>query len=169
MHNIIEHMAKIKDRLIFETKKMEAVERRKSNKEQTAMAKERHAHRIAEKSKAKKAHMSALDDWKKNAERGRSGLGGKVNDWQDDEDQLHGMGGGGGMNKKRMAVNKRYGFGGKTGRFKQNDKRTLNDMSGFKPSGGFGGIGQKSQGGGGGGKKGGKKRIGKRARDAGKR
>ena len=45
-------MAKIKDRLIFETKKMEAVERRKSNKEQTAMAKERQAHRIAEKAKA---------------------------------------------------------------------------------------------------------------------
>ena len=47
--NNLDHMAKIKDRLIFETKKMEAVERRKSNKEQTVMAKERHAHRIAEK------------------------------------------------------------------------------------------------------------------------
>lgn len=58
-----DHMAKIKDRLIFETKKMEAVERRKSNKEQTVMAKERRAHRLAEKAKAKKAHMSAVEDW----------------------------------------------------------------------------------------------------------
>ena len=136
-------MAKIKDRLIFETKKMEAVERRKSNKEQTLMAKERHAHRLAEKAKAKKAHMSAVDEWKRNAERNRGGLGGRVVD--DDEDQLRGMGGGG-VNKKRMAANKRYGFGGKRGRFKQNDARTLNDMSGYNPRGGFGGIGRKSSG-----------------------
>jgi len=156
--HITDHMAKIKDRLIFETKKMEAVERRKSNKEQTAMAKERHAFRIAEKSKQKKEHMAALNDWKKNTERNRSNLGGKVNDWQDDEDQLRGMSG-----KKRMAANKKYGFGDKRGgRFKQNDKRTLNDMSDFKPRGGFGGIGQKSSGG----KGKGKKRPGKRARDA---
>ena len=158
--HITDHMAKIKDRLIFETKKMEAVERRKSNKAQTAMAKERHAFRIAEKSKQKKEHMAALNDWKKNTERNRSNMGGKVNDWQDDEDQLRGMSG-----KKRMAANKKYGFGDKRGgRFKQNDKRTLNDMSDFKPRGGFGGIGQKSSGGKGKGK--GKKRPGKRARDA---
>mmetsp|Transcript_22920 Transcript_22920/g.55262 ORF Transcript_22920/g.55262 Transcript_22920/m.55262 type:complete len:517 (-) Transcript_22920:97-1647(-) len=167
-----DHMAKIKDRLIFETKKMEAVERRKSNKEQTVMAKERHAHRLAEKAKSKKAHMSAVDDWKKSAERGRSGLGGRVRD--DDEDQLRGMSGGrgGGANMKRTSADKRYGFGGKRGRFKQNDSKTLNDMSGYNPRGGFGGIGQKSQGGMGGKKKGGggggKKRPGKRARDASK-
>lgn len=132
------------------------------------MAKERHAHRLSEKSKQKKAHMSAVEDWKKNAERGRSGLGGKVR--EDDEDQLRGMGGGGGDNKKRMAANKRYGFGGQRSRFKQNDSKTLNDMSGYNPRGGFGGVGQKSQGGGGGKKKGGggggNKRQGKRARDA---
>ena len=161
-------MAKIKDRLIFETKKMEAVERRKSNKEQTVMAKERHAHRLAEKAKAKKAHMSAVEDWKKNAERNRGGLGGRVR--EDDEDQLRGMGGGG-FNKKRAAADKRYGFGGKRGRFKQNDAKTLNDMSGYNPRGAKGM--QKSQGGMGGKKKGGggagKKRPGKRARDAGRR
>jgi rRNA-processing protein EBP2 len=169
-------MAKIKDRLIYETKKMDAVERRKSNKEQTAMAKERHAHRLSEKAKAKKAHMSELDDWKRSAERGRSGLAGRVRDRDDDDDRLRDMGGGDGRNRKRMNANKRYGFGGKQkGRFKQNDKSTLNDMSGFKPRGGFGGIGQKSPGGvgnnnkkrgGGGGGGGGNKRPGKRARDA---
>jgi rRNA-processing protein EBP2 len=164
-------MAKIKDRLIYETKKMDAVERRKSNKEQTAMAKERHAHRLSEKAKAKKAHMSELDDWKRSAERGRSGLAGRVRDRDDDDDRLRGMGGD--TSKKRMNANKRYGFGGKQkGRFKQNDKSTLNDMSGFKPRGGFGGIGQKSPGGVGNNKKrgggggGGNKRPGKRARDA---
>ena len=93
-------MAKIKDRLIFETKKMEAVERRKSNKEQSVMAKERQAHRIAEKAKAKKAHMSAVEDWKKRSEQGRGPLGGRVHDFDDDENQLRGMGltGGSGLN-----------------------------------------------------------------------
>jgi len=163
-------MAKIKDRLIFETKKIEAVERRKSNKEQTVMAKERAAHRIAEKSKAKKAHMSAVEDWKKSAEQGRGRLGGKVHDMDADEDQLRGLGGGGGPNNKRMNADKRYGFGGKRGRFKQNDPKDLNDMSGFKPRGSFAGgqkttnsFGKGKKGGGGGG---GAKRPGKRARDA---
>lgn len=163
---LADHMAKIKDRLIFETKKMEAVERRKSNKEQTLMAKERHAHRLAEKAKAKKAHMSAVESWKKSAERGRAELGGRVAD--DDEDRLRGMSGGG-VNKKRMAANKRYGFGGKRGRFKQNDAKSINDMSGYNPRGNFKGGGQKTSASGGkkkGGGGAGKKRPGKRARDA---
>ena len=170
-------MAKIKDRLIYETKKMDAVQRRKSNKEQTVMAKERNAHRLAEKAKAKKAHMSAVDDWKKDAERNR---GRRVGDAQEDDKHLRGMmaggGGSGGANKRRDSANRRYGFGGKNGRFKQNDKATLNDMSGFNPRGGFAGGGRKSPGGsfggGSGGKKrsssgsGGNKRPGKRARDS---
>lgn len=163
-------MAKIKDRLIYETKKMDAVQRRKSNKEHTLMAKERNAHRLAEKAKAKKAHMSAVDDWKKDAERNR---GRRVGDSHEDEGYLRGMmsGTGNGPNKRRESANKRYGFGGKNGRFKQNDKATLNDMSGFNPRGGFAGGGRKSPGGGGkkrpnnsGGS--GKKRPGKRARDS---
>ena len=148
-------MAKIKDRLIFETKKIEAVERRKSNKEQTFMAKERQAHRLAEKAKQKKMHLREVDDWKKSAERGRAGLGGRVGDGREDEDRLRGMAGGKG---KRSAADRRYGFGGKRGRFKQNDPRDLNDASRFNPRGGFGGVGQKCGGG--------KKRPGKRARDA---
>lgn len=161
--NVTEHMAKIKDRLIFDTKRMEAVERRKSNKEQTIMAKERHAHRLAEKAKAKKAHMSAVEDWKKSAASGRKNLGGRVADMEEEEERLRGLGSA--QNKKRMAANKKYGFGGKRGRFKQNDRKTLDDMSKFNPRGGFGGIGQKTtmkkKGGGAG-----KKRPGKRARDA---
>lgn len=155
-----EHMAKVKDRLIFETKKIEAVQRRKSNKEQTLMAKERHAHRLAEKAKAKKEHMASVEEWKKNAERSRGGLGGKVVDVEEEEERLRGVG------KKRAAADRRYGFGGKRGRFKQNDRKTLDDMSGFKPRGGFGGVGQKTVAGGSKKKMGGKKRVGKRARDA---
>ena len=158
-------MAKIKDRLIFETKKIDAVERRKSNKEQTVMAKERHAHRLAEKSKSKKAHMSAVEDWRKSAETGRRHLGGKVVDNEEEEERLRGLGGG----NKRMAANRKFGFGGKTGRFKQNDKKSMDDGSKFNPRGNFGGIGKKTttpKKGGGGGGGGGNKRHGKRARDA---
>jgi hypothetical protein len=151
-------MAKIKDRLIFETKKIEAVQRRKSNKEQTLMAKERHAHRLAEKAKQKKDHMSAVQEWKRDAERGRGRLGGRVVDVEEEEERLRGVG------KKRAAADKRYGFGGKRARFKQNDQKILNDMSGFKPRGGFAG-GQKTVAGK---AKGKNKRAGKRARDAAK-
>ena len=69
-----------------------------------------------------------------------------------------------------LEIPKKYGFGGKRGRFKQNDQKTLNDMSGFKPRGSFAGgqkttFGGKGKKGGGGG---GAKRPGKRARDASK-
>jgi len=151
-----EHMAKIKDRLIFETKKIEAVQRRKSNKEQTVMAKERRAHRLSEKAKQKKDHMKDVQEWKRDAERGRGKLGGRVVDVEEEEERLRGVG------KKRAAADRRYGFGGKRGRFKQNDAKTLNDMSGFKARGSFKG-GQKTSPAAGGGKK---KRAGKRARDA---
>lgn len=154
--NTLEHMAKIKDRLIFETKKIEAVQRRKSNKEQTVMAKERRAHRLAEKAKQKKDHMKDVAEWKRDVERGRGGLGGRVVDVEEEEERLRGVG------KKRAAADRRYGFGGKRGRFKQNDAKTLNDMSGFKPRGAFAG-GQKTSAGGGKKKN---KRAGKRARDA---
>ena len=155
--NHSEQMAKIKDRLIFETKKIEAVQRRKSNKEQTVMAKERRAHRLSEKAKQKKDHMKDVQEWKRDAERGRGKLGGRVVDVEEEEERLRGVG------KKRAAADRRYGFGGKRGRFKQNDAKTLNDMSGFKARGSFKG-GQKTSPASGGGKK--NKRAGKRARDA---
>ncbi|KAL3796182.1 hypothetical protein ACHAW5_005865 [Stephanodiscus triporus] len=104
-----------------------------------------------------------------------------VSDRDNDDGRLSGMGGGGvgcdtdNNNRRRTNANKRYGFGGKKqkGRFKQNGRATLNDMSGVRTRGGFGGFGQKSQGGGAGsgnkrkaGSGDGNKRPGKRARDA---
>lgn len=162
-----DHMAKVKDRLIFETKKMEAFEQRKSNKEQRLRAKEARANKAIEKARAKKDHMKAVDDWAKDAAANR--IPGAIRD--DDDYQLSRVSGGGGPNKKRERADAKYGHGGKRGRFKQNDAKTLNDMSGFNPRGNFGGIGTKSgkhkSGGGDGGAGGGSaKRKGKRARDA---
>ena len=160
-------MAKVKDRLIFETKKMEAFEQRKSNKEQRLRAKEARANKAIEKAKAKKDHLKAVDDWAKDAAANR--IPGAIRD--DDDYQLSRLSGG--SNKKRQRADAKYGYGGKRGRFKQNDAKTLNDMSGFNPRGNFGGMGTKSGkhkggggAGGGGGGGGGAKRKGKRARDA---
>mmetsp|Transcript_9828 Transcript_9828/g.9495 ORF Transcript_9828/g.9495 Transcript_9828/m.9495 type:complete len:401 (-) Transcript_9828:64-1266(-) len=150
-----DHMAKVKDRLIFETKKMDAFEQRKSNKEQKLRAKEKHAHRLDEKAKAKKDHMRAVDDWAKDAQSNRVG-GGRVHD--NDDDYLNKIGG---PNHKRKNADQKYGFGGKTGRFKQNDPKTKNDMSGFNPRGNFAGGQKKSA-------PGANKRKGKRARDSSK-
>lgn len=153
-----DHMAKVKDRLIFETKKMDAVVQRKSNKEQKLRAKEAHANKIAEKSKKKKEHFAQVDQWAKSAANHRGGA------LQDDQDEAYL----GKMQKpgfKRQNANKKFGFGGKTGRFKQNSASSINDMKGFNPKGNFaGGKKGKSSGGGKGGS--GAARQGKRARDA---
>jgi len=146
-----DHMSMVKDKLIFETKKMEAFEHRKSNREQKLRAKEKHAHRIDEKNKFKKQHMREVKDWADSAANNRAG-GGRVRD--NDNDYLNNMGG---PNKKRQAMDRKFGHGGKNGRFKQNDKKSMNDMSGYNPKGNFSG-GNKSGGSG--------KRKGKRARDA---
>lgn len=158
-------MAKVKDRLIFETKKMDAVVMRKSNKEQKLRSKEAHANKIAEKSKKKKEHFAQVDNWAKSAANNRGGA------LDDDQDEKYL----GKMQKpgfKRQNANAKYGFGGNKGRFKQpNDSKSLNDMKGFNPKGNSFKGGQKGKGSGGG-KGGGDKRgagaarPGKRSRDA---
>jgi rRNA-processing protein EBP2 len=147
-----DHMARVKDRLIFENKKIEAVAQRKSNKEQKLRSKEAHSNKVAEKSRRKKENMNFVEDWAKTA---ASNRGGKYGD-QDDQKFLRKMSSSQDKspNKKRQAADKKWGFGGKRGRFKQNDPTMINDMSGFNPKGNFSG---------------GSKRQGKRARDAGRK
>ena len=139
-------MARVKDRLIFETKKMEAVAQRRANKEQKLRAKEKQANKLAEKAKRKRDHFQEVEEWANSAAAQR---GEKK-----------------GPNKKRQYADKKFGFGGKRGRFKQNDAKSMNDMSKYNSSGNFPG-GMKSNaktaaasGG---------KRKGKRARDASRR
>lgn len=148
-------MARIKDRLIFETKKMEAVAQRKANKEQQLRAKESQSNKLAEKAKRKKDHFQAVQEW---AQTAASQRGGAVNE-KADEAFLRNMKG---PSKKRQAADRKYGYGGKRGRFKKTDPSTLNDMSGYSKKGNFAG-GQKRTSSGSG-----AKRPGKRARDAGR-
>jgi rRNA-processing protein EBP2 len=144
-------MAMVKDRLIFENKKIDAVAQRKSNKEQKLRSKESVQNKVAEKLKRKKDHFKELDDWAQNAkDRGKEGGG--------DEKVF---------NKKRQAADKKYGHGGKKGRFKQSSSESKQDVSGFNPRGNFAG-GQKKTAGGGSKPGAGASRQGKRARDAGR-
>lgn len=169
-----DHMARIKDRLIFENKKIDAVTQRKSNREQKLRSKEAQSNKIAEKSKRKKDNMKQVDDWAQSA---ASERGGRSSDNADQKYLSKIQGGGAGQkrpwkdrdgnyqtgpNKKRMNADKKYGFGGKQGRFKQNSQTEINDMSSYNPKGNFSAGSKKGGGGAGAG------RQGKRARDAGR-
>jgi len=157
-----DHMARVKDRLIFETKKMQAVAQRKSNKEQQLRAKEAMSNKVAEKAKRKREHAKAVEEWAQSA---ASNRGRRLND--NDAEMLQAMNKNKGPNKKRLAADKKYGYGGKRGRFKQNDKKDLNDMSGFNPRGNFsGGMKRTSNSSKKGSSGAGSQRKGKRARDA---
>jgi rRNA-processing protein EBP2 len=71
-----------------------------------------------------------------------------------------------GINKKRDRADKKFGFGGKKGKFKKTDKKSMNDMSSFNPRGNFSGGMKSSKKGGGNAGAGAGKRPGKRARDS---
>jgi len=128
-----DHMANVKDRLIFENKKIEAVSQRKSNKEQKLRAKESQSNRLAEKAKRKKDNFQEVEDWANSAAKNR---GGALRDDIDDH-FLNNRYNGSGPGKKRQTADKKFGYGGKNGRFKQNDRKSMNDTSGFNPRGNF--------------------------------
>jgi rRNA-processing protein EBP2 len=155
--SLVDHMANVKDKLIFETKKMDAVAQRKSNKEQKLRAKESQSNKLQEKAKRKRDHFQDVEEWASSAAKNR---GEKLRD--DDDDRYLNRG----PNKKRQFADKKFGFGGKNGRFKQNDRASMNDVSDYNPRGNFPGgmkrTGGKPKGGAGAG------RQGKRARDASK-
>jgi len=152
-----DHMAKVKDRLIFESKKIAAFEQRKANKEQKLRSKEARSKKLQEKAKAKKDNLKAVDTWAKSAASNRV-ADGKLRD-DDDEQFLRHMEQGSKRNMKREKANQKYGFGGKRGRFKQMDSKIINDMSNYNPYGNFEGGMKKRSGSA-------VKRSGKRARDA---
>lgn len=164
-----EHMAKVKDRLIFEGKKITAFEQRKSAKEQSVRSKEEVEMRSKLKAKSKKDNLQKVQEWAKVAKGDR--LKGIKDD--DDERRFAAVGlrddKGGDKNWKRVKANEKFGRGGPTGRFKQNlDKKELNDFSKYNPRGGSFAGGQKSSKTTGFQKKpgGSKGREGKRARDS---
>jgi rRNA-processing protein EBP2 len=151
-----DHMARIKDRLIFENKKIEAVAQRRSNKEQKLRSKESQANRLAEKAKRKKEHFQEVEEWANSVAKNR---GGALREGIDDH--FLNRNNGSGPNKKRQSADRKFGHGGKRGRFKQNDRKSMNDVSGYNPRGNFSeGMKRTAKNGAG------ASRSGKRARDA---
>eukprot|EP00518_Triparma_eleuthera_P011597 CAMPEP_0182479188 /NCGR_PEP_ID=MMETSP1319-20130603/33748_1 /TAXON_ID=172717 /ORGANISM="Bolidomonas pacifica, Strain RCC208" /LENGTH=268 /DNA_ID=CAMNT_0024680603 /DNA_START=203 /DNA_END=1006 /DNA_ORIENTATION=- len=105
------HMAKVKDRLLFESKKMAAFEQRKANKEMKGREKEARGNKRMRKDEEKRRGMEEVEAWKKDAERMRStGV---------DVDADHAGGNRGGRNFKRENADKKYGHGGKRGKFRK--------------------------------------------------
>ncbi|RLN47085.1 hypothetical protein BBJ29_002501 [Phytophthora kernoviae] len=135
------HMAKVKDKLIYEQKKITAVEERKKSQAHRRVAKEIQAEKVKERNQQKKDTLEAVKQWKKRKGNDkRSGL----ND--DDNDQLDSIMSGkrkhGGndrddpkkkprVNHKRESKDAKFGFGGKHRHAKSNTKDSTNDMSRF--------------------------------------
>ncbi|KAG2429818.1 hypothetical protein HXX76_010602 [Chlamydomonas incerta] len=180
-----QHMAKVKEQLMFEQKQIEAAEERRKQREAKQYGKQvqlaKNKERAAEKKKA------ITDVTKLRKQREKSGFAGEL----DMDAQLAGMeaerrrpmnvkqlgdrsGGRGGPptpSKKRQARDSKFGFGGRKSLKKQNDAYSAADMDGYKP-GKFkesfgarkGGVQKKSGGGAKGGK--GAQRPGKQRRQA---
>jgi len=138
-----EHMAKVKDRLVFESKKINAVEQRKSNQENKLRSKELKSRKLEAKASRKKEHFKNIEKWTSRES------GGAIDD-NDEEymQQLFTK-----KNKTRKGADRKYGFGGKKGRYKDNSLGSK-DLNDYNPSKG----GMVKTG----------KRLGKRARDANK-
>ncbi|KAG6623153.1 RRNA-processing protein EBP2 [Phytophthora cinnamomi] len=135
------HMAKVKDKLIYEQKKISAVEERKKSQAHRKVAKEIQAEKVKERNQQKKDTLEAVKQWKK---RKGADKGGKLKD--DDDGELDSIIGGKRkhagadrdaankkprVNKAREAKNAKFGFGGKRRHAKSNTKESTNDMSSF--------------------------------------
>lgn len=127
------HMAKVKDKLIYEQKKIATVEERKKSKEHKKVAKKVQSEKIKQRAQEKKGTLEALKQWKK---RGRNNGG-------DDDKDLESVlqrgnkrkaasRGDSGKSFKRQAKDSKYGFGGPKRNAKQNDRESTDDRRDFR-------------------------------------
>jgi len=151
-----DHMRKVKDRLVFESKKINAFEQRKTNRETKLRSKENKNKALETKNEYKREHFRGLKSWEKDS-KGRGS--GAINDGDDEGRFKRFFDNGDDNNPKRRAADRRYGSGAgkKKGHFKQADKKALNDFSDFKKNNKKGKGASSSSG---------DKRPGKRARDS---
>ena len=138
------HMAKVKDRLIFEQQKMAAFEQRKSQQERRKFSRAVQAEREGMKARAKKENIERVQAWRKesSARRGKGAVAalGDRDDGFEDHNQRgrkrKAEGAGGERSPKRAAKDKKYGFGGRKKFAKSTDAASLNDFRDFRPSAG---------------------------------
>lgn len=113
------HMARVKDELIFQQKKMEAFEKRKERQHQLKFNKAVKAEKVASQAAKKKDALEEAVAFRKQAAvRGKSLETGRPAR----------------KSRKREAKDRRWGFGGRKRGLKRNDAKSINDMSDFHPT-----------------------------------
>jgi rRNA-processing protein EBP2 len=131
------HMARVKDRLIFEQHKLDAFEQRKERQTQGKFAKAKASKQAEDKAARKKENIEAVDKWRKDTKERRKGALGDDDDKEldrlmqagDDEAKAKD-----GQSRKRKADDRKYGFGGvKNKKFNRNDDKSLNNTRSFNP------------------------------------
>ncbi|DBA01554.1 TPA: hypothetical protein N0F65_011525 [Lagenidium giganteum] len=129
------HMAKVKDKLIYEQKKISAVEERKKSQAHRKVAKEIQAEKLKQRTQQKKETLEAVKQWKKRKNQNEKG-GNGIND---NDEELDAIVNNSGKRKRdrdgesdgREAKNKKYGFGGPKRFSKSNTSKSTNDFSQF--------------------------------------
>jgi rRNA-processing protein EBP2 len=116
-----QHMARIKQRLLFEKQKMDAFEQRKKQQDYKKFAKQLQAEKLKEKSAKKKQAVKDAKELKGIVDesggeilRSAAGAGGKRKR-EEREDRDDGARGQKRVGRKREAKNAKFGFGGKKG------------------------------------------------------
>ncbi|KAG2437056.1 hypothetical protein HYH02_011317 [Chlamydomonas schloesseri] len=184
-----EHMAKVKEQLMFEQKQIEAAEERRKQREAKQYGKQVQLAKNKERAAEKKKAITEVTKLRKQRE--KSGFAGELDmdaqlaDMEAERrrpmnvkqlgDRSGGRGGPKAPSKKRQARDAKFGFGGRKSLKKQNDAYSAADMDGYRP-GKFkdsfgprkGGVQKKAGGGGAKGGKGAKgaQRPGKQRRQA---
>jgi rRNA-processing protein EBP2 len=145
------HMARVKDKLIYEQKKIAAVEERKKSQAHKKVAKVLQSQKAAQRLQEKNDTLEAVKQWKKrkhlDTSSSSSSMGGRNRRHAADDDEdgsFEKMLANASSNKrpkttksspinhKRVAANKKWGSGGKTTKdMKRNDQKSTNDFSSF--------------------------------------
>ena len=139
------HMAKVKTRIIEETTRMSAVERRQAERNAQAFAKQSAVEKAKQKASEKRSSMDALKQWRKNKDN-RPDLS-----TEDDLEELFraskrpnmeknnkfSNGNKGTIHKsaKRRFKDKKFGHGGPKHFAKENTSKSSRDMTGFSVKG----------------------------------
>jgi rRNA-processing protein EBP2 len=143
------HMLKIKDKLLFEKKKIEEAEERRKMRENKKISKQVQAQKIREREKKKKDEIESVKKWRKQREREGFVKAEKGNDifgFEDGDDEVYDKvrkkrpgvapsdrsgGKSKGKSKAREKRDSKFGFGGRKALKKQNTVETTNDFRGL--------------------------------------
>ena len=126
------HMARVKDALIREQSRMQAVESRKKEQTQRKFAKQVQTSKLQDKQREKREALQSVAKQRSTAKRSpsvlseHSNLPGVDEAMADTKQRSEAK-----RSRKKEAKEAKYGFGGKKRRVKSNDRDSAQDVSGF--------------------------------------